>query len=1633
MTVPWLVGFLGALLTSLLLLFLSVVLAALIIWALTYAWAQRASPDAAQIYDGTPLLLHLSIAVQSLVGLVVLVPTTIATFITAIPNNIRNYGTLYIFLLAISFFAIFFNEHEDEVFTIIDRVYSCVFTPVKRNFIYPILNLLRIIYDVSIWVFNAIVRIVLFIRYGIAFIAVNCSIGSLANIAENTAVFIITTVEGLISWIANGIIATPWNMVPTLEALGRLVLSLYPTVSCTCGDLDPLWNVTLTPLSNVHFHLFVNSTVNGFISLLFRAPASAIFGFGGTHRPTFVPGWEALINGTVEAGMWVDFLITLISENFVQLIVPDDNVMFTIPQVACLPARTLSFVLSLVNVTSAAFVNGDVIFKGFFLYDATGDSGDVSQYLADQQRDIAMSFFQTNATFEQGKALVQCVEGIFDTLNGTFLEQAIPAIPSLLNATLDFFQAGIEFGVQLVFSITVLKNPLVAMRQVWYDPDDAAMRFFVQVERFGDSVNATLGDIWIKLQPLGCIVNASIRVLSALFQLTIDFLVNVDLVITEILFRNSGITYLTNPNSTYSGYIRLLSSRAMVLAQCTGDIVGQFGAGACMTKPVPVDIFCFFGALVTDLLDLIFQVVIDQVNAVVVGIAKFEPIIPNWFGLIRPLANATLGDAANVTATVIGLFIYLLPFNPVNCDRNTFIVRLGNWIYSVISVVLVPFDVLFTLLNTIRAAIVGGGGNGDSYLDFISVAVGGTARWLVAMIRTFGLALQCILRSVGDFFIQLANIIEGFVNLIAGTFIKVILAVAKVLSALFRGNFGDLGRAVIELAGALADFFIDLVGALAQTIFDGIFFLINRFLSIIFVPVCILCQAVDFFVSVNCNGICSTRNEPRNDLRNDHHFSILFDSNPVANTTALMASSGVWSGRTSCDYRVQAYAASQWVTIPLADRIAILECIESRAFIEYVNGALQRPGFLPPDLLYNSYRKWEMVGKATEALSIWIGEQGKAFLIRPPAPPTREIELPALDGRGRRLVGQERIAPWSAYDPAVRGYVDFINDSMTILHKDLPPLAIALKNVNFSKIFHDAIHGLLTQGPYHDQSAVSLILSAAKDIMGMLIDFSNAWVKHKMTDKLGAAISEIWSVFMGVHPTFFKAWAPDGSPGASHPFDVHLSDGTIHNPFKMPAGRSGRGSTTTNPWALPPLKIFKSVQIAQTGPAAANRARVSAALRQLSDTAARKRTFFRGNCTVLDAFVNTTLNQLDDIGIYFTQCFPSALAKFRAFAIDPNIRVPQTCNVPQRDPLQEVMIVQGIDRGDAQPVVLGPHGTLDFKQTKGDPNFNLNLGILDATETIIGSRAVTNAMDNILNFLGDTRGNGTGFWFGLEEFILCRDRRPLFCSHPNGKGFGLGFTITLVGLIVLSIVVAYIFPYATSAITILWILGFFVFLLIAYFESPTCFPRLPSCLLDDFLDWLANLLPDCINWDGLIRQNAPCTLLDCNSRTFVQCHEEEGFRWGMDNLIFLLQWKAPAVTNFLRTTRLRLIFNPVFTFLLDPALEQFNFVGQPTDAQIACFWATILNFAPLLILIILAGLVIALLVPLFWAIVALIAVLIFNFVAMLYTIANQVELGFVNNGSIANANADPAEFGYGGAGGATAAAAASSFTKVKVV
>ncbi len=81
----------------------------------------------------------------------------------------------------------------------------------------------------------------------------------------------------------------------------------------------------------------------------------------------------------------------------------------------------------------------------------------------------------------------------------------------------------------------------------------------------------------------------------------------------------------------------------------------------------------------------------------------------------------------------------------------------------------------------------------------------------------------------------------------------------------------------------------------------------------------------------------------------------------------------------------------------------------------------------------------------------------------------------------------------------------------------------------------------------------------------------------------------------------------------------------------------------------------------------------------------------------------------------------------------------------------------------------------------------------------------------------------------------------------------------------------------------------------------------------------------------------------------MQCAGDFGLDGWFGSLFFFLEWQWPAVNNYLRATN----FGPV-SWILDPrfvddALQKFTFDGHPSTDATRCFYYTMFNLLPVML------------------------------------------------------------------------------------
>lgn len=231
-----------------------------------------------------------------------------------------------------------------------------------------------------------------------------------------------------------------------------------------------------------------------------------------------------------------------------------------------------------------------------------------------------------------------------------------------------------------------------------------------------------------------------------------------------------------------------------------------------------------------------------------------------------------------------------------------------------------------------------------------------------------------------------------------------------------------------------------------------------------------------------------------------------------------------------------------------------------------------------------------------------------------------------------------------------------------------------------------------------------------------------------------------------------------------------------------------------------------------------------------------------------------------------------------------------------------------------------------------------NLALVAAIDSAATWIVNTNTEEDAVDEEGEIVGFGLfasyAFYYGCDykDNLRCRDQgHGLF---PDGALWVTG--AFLIGTAVIQLM----FPTFNWVIPYAWILWPGTMWLVAYGISPSCFPTIPACLAEDINNQVQTMTGDCINWETVLPDLAIPGTGECgvcnHPKQFVDCNQL-GFNDAFGMLFFLIQWIAPGVNNYLRTTSA-----PWFAWVTDiPAfnrkLEIFTFEGDPPPILLSCF------------------------------------------------------------------------------------------------
>lgn len=204
------------------------------------------------------------------------------------------------------------------------------------------------------------------------------------------------------------------------------------------------------------------------------------------------------------------------------------------------------------------------------------------------------------------------------------------------------------------------------------------------------------------------------------------------------------------------------------------------------------------------------------------------------------------------------------------------------------------------------------------------------------------------------------------------------------------------------------------------------------------------------------------------------------------------------------------------------------------------------------------------------------------------------------------------------------------------------------------------------------------------------------------------------------------------------------------------------------------------------------------------------------------------------------------------------------------------------------------------------------------------------------------------------------------CQYENvtcqgGIGAFDGFIEALVITLSVVFLLGFLFGSCSTVFTTAFtVFGFLLlFFAISWNYSPACFPRIPTCLIDEDLeDFCLFLNQNFINWtDELVIKPDGTTLTNCSlsinynitcdsceDRSFRSC-EDFGFTDGVDNLLFFLSVQIPSVFDIINERSGILYFTlSLLDDDLDDRLDRFDYGDEvPPDIDQTCFFWTFFN------------------------------------------------------------------------------------------
>lgn len=911
-----------------------------------------------------------------------LVPATILSAIWSVVTQIRANLLLIVVIGLVTGGVLGALEYHDVVIHQVLIVRQCYIQPVFNQVILPLLNILRLIYNAIIPIFNFIGAITSFLFTGAPKLLFVCGVQnvSLANLLDYFFEVIRTFFADLKRWFDGDVLRDKLDLFNTFKAFGGFVAFLRSVANCFCAMFDFVWVYIITALNFQSLHHFLVNLINIPLRVV-QIPLAALI--RTPRRLDFDPLTLTVCGAVQDFGEIFEELIYLTAETLYALISRERDLPGTVSALLSVHysnvlTHPVCALVRLANMTIAASINVQKITtREYYEYFQFGFVIDEFRVAADAVAAPFGALFNADAESLVVRLLYLVLDVIGFAIewvggNVVFLiygEDPLPATFGRFNIRVKDRNILRYYFIDYWLKAVPLGEPVTIGSYTYSSSLD---RLFRDLFVVSDNIGNLLGRI---NAPLGHVVNYFVNALVALVR----FLANLISYIYPLFAPEFDLPMPTTPNYID---VDLFFNQSFFFAGACGDLLRQFQPSPPGCPPNSNDeLFCAAGNTITEGLDILFYLVrtllyfLLDVLTVRAGTLKFcifglfdasdksqcvrmpdfTTAIDRFEGLLCSLAYTVSGLIPELGANTMCQFASTsTPGTSEKKQCGRVQNCLGLELCTIAKLFLVvPLQIANALFVKATSA-----SSFDNFTTFFSFSFGLIVDQLAKCFEYLGLILDCMVCAfspagatnksscaspIYNLFKQIGDALRALADALTGLFLNFVKLVLLLIVGLFTsGNpigalidfvigfaqdvFGGIGIAIVNFIVRLLEAIgLGFLGNFLRILYEGFCNVLQVVINVVLVAIRILTLGyVNKSVSLCCSGDCRpTQSRRRDDDANSLDDLIDMDK---ASWLKVVARYVQWPVSDVCNETIDAFKEKNWTLMDDYEQGETLYC-----------------------------------------------------------------------------------------------------------------------------------------------------------------------------------------------------------------------------------------------------------------------------------------------------------------------------------------------------------------------------------------------------------------------------------------------------------------------------------------------------------------------------------------------------------------------------------------------------------------------------------------------------------------------------------------------------------------------------------